>query len=108
VVGPISRLAIRLEHRRAQRSITTITTNVPGPPFPLYCLGREMIEQLPYLGLTDGVRVTTAIVSYNGHITVGVTGDEDSVPDVGVATAAIDDALAELVRLARRRKARTR
>jgi diacylglycerol O-acyltransferase len=67
-----------------------------------------MIEQLPYLGLTDGVRVTTAIVSYNGHITVGVTGDEDSVPDVGVATAAIDDALAELVRLARRRKARTR
>jgi WS/DGAT/MGAT family acyltransferase len=108
VVGPISRLAIRLEHRRAQRSITTITTNVPGPPFPLYCLGREMIEQLPYVGLTDGVRVTTAIVSYNGHITVGVTGDEDSVPDVGVATAAIGDALAELVRLARRRKDRTR
>jgi len=108
VVGSISRLAVRLDHRIAQRSITTVTTNVPGPPFPLYCLGREMLEELPYLGLSDGVRVTTAIVSYNGLISVGVTGDEDSVPDVQVVTDAVRDALAELVRLARRRKAPTR
>jgi diacylglycerol O-acyltransferase len=108
VVGPLSRFATRLEHRVAQRSITTVTTNVPGPMFPLYCLGREMLEQLPYLGLADGARVTTAILSYNGRVSVGVTGDEDSVPDVEVATRAIEDALAELVTLARRRKVRSR
>ena len=102
-VGSISRLAARVEHRLAQRSITTITTNVPGPPFPLYCLGREMLEELPYLGLTEGVRVSTAILSYNGRISVGVTGDEGSVPDVRVATDAVTRTLAELVTAARRR-----
>lgn len=102
-VGSLSRLAIRAEHRLAQRSITTITTNVPGPPFPLYCLGREMLEYLPYLGLSGGIRVTTAILSYNGTISIGVTGDEDSVPDVAAAAGAAAAALADLRRAARRR-----
>jgi WS/DGAT/MGAT family acyltransferase len=107
-IGPISRLVTRIEHRVTQRSITTATTNVPGPPFPLYCLGREMTEYLPYLGLADGVRVTTAILSYNGRIAIGVTGDEDSVPDVDVAAEAMRAALAELVTAARRRPRRSK
>lgn len=105
-IGPLSRLAVRVEHRVAQRSVTTFTTNVPGPPFPLFCLGREMSEYLPYLGLTDGVRVSTAILSYNGRIFIGVTSDEDSVPDVDVVTDAMRAALAELVAAARRRPRR--
>ena len=47
VVGQLSRIAVRALHRLPQRSVNTITTNVPGPQFPLYCLGREMLEFRP-------------------------------------------------------------
>jgi diacylglycerol O-acyltransferase len=43
-IGTVSRLAARAMRRLPQRSINTVTTNVPGPQFPLYCLGREMVE----------------------------------------------------------------
>ena len=83
VVGIASRLGMRLMHRLPQRSVNTVTTNVPGPQFPLYCLGREMLEYYPYVPLSHGVRVGTAILSYNGRLAFGITGDFDTAPDVG-------------------------
>ncbi|MGZ8765891.1 MAG: WS/DGAT/MGAT family O-acyltransferase, partial [Acidimicrobiia bacterium] len=62
VVGTVSRLAIRAMHRLPQRSINTVTTNVPGPQFPLYCLGHEMLEYRPFVPLSHGIRVSTAIL----------------------------------------------
>jgi diacylglycerol O-acyltransferase / wax synthase len=52
------------------------------PPFPLYALGREMLEYLPFVPLGEGVPIGVAILSYNGRLTFGVTGDYDAVPDV--------------------------
>ncbi|MFN8052632.1 MAG: wax ester/triacylglycerol synthase family O-acyltransferase [Acidimicrobiales bacterium] len=104
LIGPISRMALRAEHAAAQRSVTTVVTNVPGPQFPLYCLGREMVEYRPFLGISYGVRVTTAILSYNGRVSIGVTGDADSVPDVQVLADAAAAAVAELVKRAKRRR----
>lgn len=91
VVGTVSRLASRLMHRLPQRSVNTVTTNVPGPQFPLYCLGREMVEYRPFVPITHGVRVGTAILSYNGRLSFGITGDRASTPDVAVAARAIAD-----------------
>jgi len=65
-----------------QRTINTVTTNVPGPQFPLYALGREMLEYLPFVPLSQGVRIGVAILSYNGQLSFGVTGDYDTAPDV--------------------------
>jgi hypothetical protein len=76
--------------------VNTVTTNVPGPQFPLYCLGREMLAHLPYVPLSYGVRVGTAILSYNGNLSFGVTGDFDAAPDVDVLAAAIPSGFAEL------------
>ncbi|MEI2697592.1 MAG: wax ester/triacylglycerol synthase family O-acyltransferase [Microthrixaceae bacterium] len=103
VVGPISRWIVRVLRRVPQRSVTTVTTNVPGPQFPLYCLGREMLAYLPYVPITHGVRVGTAILSYNGRLFFGVTGDAATAPDVDVlatATAAAIDELAARARIA--------
>ena len=72
-----------------QRSFNTVTTNVPGPQFPLYCLGREMLAHLPYVPIGHGVRVGTAVMSYNGMLAFGVTGDLDSAVDVGVVADGI-------------------
>ena len=102
VVGFVSRLGMRVMHRLPQRSVNTVTTNVPGPQFPLYCLGREMLEYYPYVPLSHGVRVGTAILSYNGRVAFGITGDFDTAPDVGVLARAIRSGIKELKKLATR------
>ncbi|MEZ5238494.1 MAG: WS/DGAT domain-containing protein [Microthrixaceae bacterium] len=100
VVGAISRLGLRAQHLATQRSINTVTTNVPGPQFPLYCLGREMLQYLPFVPISYGLRVGTAILSYNGELSFGVTGDWDSATDIGVlakgTVAAVDELAATL------------
>jgi diacylglycerol O-acyltransferase len=87
---------MRAMHQIPQRSINTVTTNVPGPQFPLYCLGREMLEYLPFVPISHGVRVGTAILSYNGRLSFGVTGDFGTAPDVQVLASAISADLDEL------------
>jgi diacylglycerol O-acyltransferase / wax synthase len=94
------RAGTSLLRRMPQRSVNTVTTNVPGPQFPLYAAGRVMIEYLPYVPLAQGVRVGIAILSYNGKLSFGVTGDYDSVPDLHDMAAFIEDEMASLVALA--------
>jgi hypothetical protein len=95
VLGAVSRTVIRSMHRFGQQSLNTVTTNVPGPQLPLYCLGHEMLEYRPFVPISHGLRVGTAILSYNGRLFFGVTGDYRTMPDVTVlaeATATgIDD-----------------
>jgi diacylglycerol O-acyltransferase len=100
VVGPMSRLAMRSMQRFGQRSLNTVTTNVPGPQFPLYCLGHEMLEYRPFVPISHGLRVGTAILSYNGALYFGVTGDYASTPEVGVLAAAVEAGIVELHDLA--------
>jgi diacylglycerol O-acyltransferase len=90
-------LAERLGTRVPQHNINTVTTNVPGPQYPLYAAGRRMLEAFPYVPLGGHVRIGVAIFSYNGALTFGVTGDYDTAPDIDVLCEGIERALAELV-----------
>lgn len=96
VVGQLSRLAVRAARRLPQHSVNTITTNVPGPQFPLYCRGRRMLEYRPFVPIFHGMRVATAILSYDGTVSFGVTGDYDTVPDVAVLADGIAAGVHEL------------
>jgi WS/DGAT/MGAT family acyltransferase len=77
-------LGSRAALRWTQPLVQTVVTNVPGPPFPLYVLGRRMVELYPYVPLGAGIRVTIAIFSYEGALTFGLTGDFDGMPDLEV------------------------
>jgi WS/DGAT/MGAT family acyltransferase len=101
VLGPLTRAAVRAVRSHPQQSVNTVTTNVPGPQFPLFCLGHEMLEYRPFVPISHGVRVGTAILSYNGNLCFGVTGDYTSADDVGVLA---DATVAEIHRMARRSK----
>jgi hypothetical protein len=90
-------LGARVYARTGQRVINTVTTNIPGPQYPIYLLGRRMLEMLPYIPVALGVRISIGIMSYDGHVAIGVTGDYDAVPDLDVLCTAIEDSLAELV-----------
>jgi WS/DGAT/MGAT family acyltransferase len=81
-----------------QRVVNTVTTNIPGPQYPLYLLGRRMVEMLPYIPVAQDVRISVGIVSYDGRLGIGVTGDYDAVPDLDVLCEAIGDSLDQLVR----------
>ncbi len=94
------RTAIGVMRRMPQRSVNTVTTNVPGPQIPLYACGCEMLEYLPFVPLSQGVRTGVAILSYNGKVGFGVTGDWDTVPDVAVLAEGIERCVAELLALA--------
>ncbi len=98
VVGPLSRLTIRAMHRVPQRSVNTITTNVPGPQLPLFCLGRELLEYRPFVPISHGIRVSTAILSYNGRLYFGITGDYETAPDVDVLASGTATGIEDLRR----------
>jgi WS/DGAT/MGAT family acyltransferase len=98
-----SKAALWASHQVTQRSVNTVTTNVPGPQFPLYCLGRQMQDYLPYVPIADGVRVGIAILSYDGTISFGVSADQGSVPDPGPLARGSAAGVAELLALARPR-----
>jgi diacylglycerol O-acyltransferase / wax synthase len=106
-------LGERVATRVPQRNINTVTTNVPGPQFPLYAAGRRLLEAFPYVPVAGRVRVGIAIFSYDGALNFGVTGDYDSAADVNVLCDGIEEGVAQLVKLAtkpapRPRKARPR
>ena len=89
-------LAARLALRFEQNWVQTVTTNVPGPQFPLFVAGRKMTYAYPYVPIAGTVRIGIAIFSYLGGVNFGVTGDFDSVPDLETLTAGIEAGIAEL------------
>jgi WS/DGAT/MGAT family acyltransferase len=66
----------------ASRAINTVVTNVPGPQFPLYLLGAEMLECFPQAPLLENMGLTIGVLSYNGLMCFGFNADFDRVPDL--------------------------
>ena len=93
-------LGTRVAFRIPQRNVNTVTTNVPGPQFPLYACGRQMLEAFPFVPIAGHLRVGVAIFSYNGMLNYGVTGDYDTAPDIGVLCHGVEDGMSELLKLA--------
>jgi diacylglycerol O-acyltransferase / wax synthase len=86
------------------RLFNLLVTNVPGPQFPLYVQGREMLDVFPVAFLPRDHALAVAIMSYNGHMNFGLLGDYDAMPDIDVVADGIEAALGELVERARRER----
>jgi len=82
------------------RFYNLLVTNIPGPQFPLYVLGRELEGMYPVAFLAGDRALAIAIMSYNGRMNFGLIGDFDAMADIDVVTEGITHALKELVRLA--------
>jgi len=79
-----------------QRVFNIVVTNVPGPQFPLYMLGRRLLRLYPQVPLVRNTALGIAIMSYDGTINFGLLGDYDALPDLDDLAAALRDAIAEL------------
>jgi len=83
------------------RLYNLLVTNVPGPQFPLYLLGRELDEMVPVAFLAPNQALAVAVFSYNGKVKVGLIGDYDAMADLDELAQEVEDAIAELVAAAR-------
>ena len=90
------------------RLFNLIVTNVPGPQFPLYLLGRELQEIFPIAFLPRDHALAVAIMSYNGGIDFGLLGDYDAMPDLDEFGSHLDAALGELVAAAKPKRPRAK
>jgi WS/DGAT/MGAT family acyltransferase len=72
--------AARLQSR--QRVINLVVTNVPGPQYPLYLLGRRMLAIQPMVPLAKNLALGIAIMSYDGGLHFGLNGDYEAMADI--------------------------
>ena len=59
-----------------------VCTNVPGPQVPLYLLGHKLLQSYPYVPVGGEMAVNCAVLSYNGVIYFGFSGDMHAAPDL--------------------------
>jgi hypothetical protein len=90
--------AARLQAR--QRLFNLVVTNVPGPQFPLYLLGRELEEIYPMVPLAENTALGIAILSYNGQLNFGLVADYDALADVETLADELRESIEELAEAA--------
>jgi WS/DGAT/MGAT family acyltransferase len=81
----------------AQRFFNLVVTNVPGPQFPLYVLGRKMEAIFPMVPLARRQALCIGIMSYNGTINFGLIGDYDAMADLDSFGLDLEAAIDEIV-----------
>ncbi|HEX4186942.1 MAG TPA: wax ester/triacylglycerol synthase family O-acyltransferase [Solirubrobacteraceae bacterium] len=98
--------AARLQAR--QPFFNLVVTNVPGPQFPLYLLGRRLRVLFPVVPLAQRQALGIAVMSYDGHLGFGLLGDFDALPELERIREDLKWAIDSLARTAGVRKAPAR
>jgi len=93
----IASQAARLQSR--QRFFNLVVTNVPGPQFSLYVLGRRLQDIFPMVPLAKRQTVCVGIMSYDGGINFGLIGDFEGAPALASLAADLEAELDELAAL---------
>jgi WS/DGAT/MGAT family acyltransferase len=91
---------LSLGAQAAGGTMNSIVTNVPGPQFPLYTLGAELLAMYPQVPLLANVGLGIALISYNGRVCWGFNADLGLVPDLDAFVAAIRGAFERLAEIA--------
>ena len=81
-------------------AMNLLVSNVPGPQIPLYAAGARVISNHPVSvvhDLTGGLNIT--VMSYDGHLDIGVIACRRTVPNVWTITDHLRSALDELLEL---------
>ena len=94
VMGQASRLVNR------QRFFNLVVTNVPGPQFSLYLMGRRLLDPFPMVPLAKNQGLGVAIMSYDGRMNFGLVGDYEVMYDLEDLAHDLYESLAELAEAA--------
>ncbi len=75
-----------------------VISNVPGPQFPLYLAGAQLVANYPISVITDGMGLNITVMSYSGHLDFGLVADRDQMPDVQLLMRWLRDEVALLTK----------
>ena len=89
-----SRMRLADRHRPVAN---LIISNVPGPGFPLYLAGAEMVAGFPLGPVMDGLGLNITIMSYRGTLYWGIISCPETMPRVWQLAADVPLALDELL-----------
>ena len=87
---------LSLANRGVGPVFTTVVTNVPGPPVPIYSAGARMESMMGLLCLTDGLGLGHVVQSYTDEATIAFTADREMMPDPEFYRSCIEESFAEL------------
>jgi len=88
-------LAARLAGRARPFNMTV--TNVPGPQFPLYMAGSEMLATYPLVPLWQSHGAGIAMFSVSGMVDIGINMDRDLIEDPTCLGRCLEEAFVELL-----------
>ena len=73
-----------------------VISNVPGPRFPLYFAGAELVGAYPMGPVMEGAGLNVSAMSYRDEIQFGLHGCRESVPDMAKLPGWFAQAVADL------------
>ena len=74
-----------------------VISNVPGPQFPLYLAGAQMVANYPVSVITHGMGLNITVMSYMGHLDFGIVADREQMPDVALLMGWLGEELEALM-----------
>lgn len=85
-----------LANRGVGPPFSTVVTNVPGPPIPIYSTGARLESMMGLLCLNDGLGLGHVVQSYCDEATISFTACRELLPDPEFYVQCIEDSFAEL------------
>jgi WS/DGAT/MGAT family acyltransferase len=82
---------------RMNPPFNVVISNVPGPSYPLYSAGAELLHFYPVSTLTDGQGLNMTVQSYNGRLDFGFVACRELIPDLWDLTGHLEHAMVELL-----------
>ncbi len=79
-----------------QRWVNVFTTNLVGPPVPVYVVGAEILDVVPIIQVAGNVSLAFCAISYAGRLYLVVTADASAIPDIDVLMAGMEKAWLQL------------
>ena len=85
----------------SKRVYNLTVSNIPGPRFPLYVLGAQLLEAYPVVPIAEDHALSIGIFSYRDHLHFGLYADPEALPDVRDLPDALNAAVLALARYGR-------
>jgi WS/DGAT/MGAT family acyltransferase len=102
VSGAINRLGVTAATALVagmMKSVDFVTSNVPGPRFPVYSGGAKIEQMIPF-GPLAGAAVNVTLFSYDGQLQLGINSDRRAVSDPERLRECLAAGIAEVAALA--------
>jgi hypothetical protein len=81
------------------KAIDFVTSNVPGPPYPVYVSGAR-VEQMFGFGPLSGSGVNVTLFSYDGELQFGINSDPAAVSDPELFVECLERGVSEVLSVA--------